>query len=73
MRPVEPLKDPTFTTHLLSPQALLHTYQEVEQSPPPPAWTIAIRGERFELGEPMSEAAKRHLEVALDHFRIRWA
>lgn len=73
VRPVEPLKDPSFTTHLLSPQALLHTFEEVEQGAAPPAWTIAIRGERFELGQSMSEAAERHLDSALADFQARWA
>ena len=72
VRPVSAVRDPTFTTHLLSPQALLHTFEEVEQQPAPPAWTIAIPGVRFELGEPMSEAAIAHLDVALADFRARW-
>ena len=35
-------------------------------SEPPPCTLLAIRGERFELGEPPSEAALRNLEAALD-------
>jgi len=66
--PVEPSKDATFTTHVLSPQALLHTYQAVVRAPPPRAFVIAIRGERFELGESMSAAATAHLEAALTAF-----
>ena len=37
MRPVQAAKDASFTTHLLSPQALLHTYEQVEQKTAPSA------------------------------------
>ncbi|MDP1826952.1 MAG: hydrogenase maturation protease [Archangium sp.] len=73
VRAVEPKRDASFTSHLLSPAALLHTFEEVEQAAPPHAWVIAIRGERFELGEPLSEDAERHLEIALEAFRRTWA
>jgi hypothetical protein len=33
--------------------------------PPPPAFQLAIRGEHFELGEPLSAAAAVNLEAAL--------
>jgi len=32
---------------------------------PPPAFVVAIRGERFELGDPLSEAATANLAAAL--------
>ena len=32
---------------------------------PPPAWVLAIRGEAFELGAPMSPSAQAHLDAAL--------
>lgn len=69
--PVAPLQDASFTTHLLSPAALLHTWERIEHQPPPPSWTIAIRGVRFELGEPMSDEASRNLEQALAEFARR--
>lgn len=71
--PVAPVQDASFTTHLLSPAALLHTWETIERAPPPPAWTIAIRGVRFELGEPLSEEASRNLEQALEDFARRAA
>ena len=33
--------------------------------PPPPAWLLAIRGERFELGESLSDVARHSLQTAL--------
>ncbi len=66
VRPVSASKDVSFTSHVLSPAALLHSYWLTERAAPPPAWMVAIRGERFGLGEAMSEAARRNLKAALD-------
>jgi len=60
-----PAKDESFTSHSMSPQAVLHTYVELEDRPPAPAWLLAIRGERFELGEALSITADQHLDAAL--------
>ena len=68
IRSVAAAKDASFTTHLLSPQALLHTYEQVEARSAPRAWLITIPGENFELGAPLSAAAQRHLEQALALF-----
>lgn len=58
-----PAKDSSFTSHAMSPaavlQACLELYGEV-----PPAWLLAVRGEHFELGEPLSPAAAANLEAA---------
>lgn len=62
---LRPGQDASFTTHALSPQALLRVYQDMQGAPPPPCTLLAIRGESFELGEPPSAAALAHLEHAL--------
>ena len=66
--PLAPQRDASFSSHAMSPAALLQAYVDVHGSAPPPATLLAIRGERFELGEPLSEAARLNLEAAL-----RWA
>lgn len=58
-------QDASFTTHALSPQALLQVYQDMQGTPPPPCTLLAIRGEAFELGEPPGKAARTNLEHAL--------
>lgn len=63
--PVVPNKDASFTTHSMTPQAVLHTYWEMEDEPPPPSWLLAIRGQCFELGDAMSPSAKENLAAAL--------
>jgi hypothetical protein len=49
----------------MSPSAVLTVYRQVFGREPPDAYLLAIRGEAFELGAPMSAAAERHLEAAL--------
>ncbi len=58
-------RDDSFTTHSLSPQALMFIYQELHGAPPPKCTQLAIRGEAFELGEPPGQVALAHLEAAL--------
>ena len=46
--------DGSLSSHALSPQALLQVYRELHDDDPPPCTLLAIRGLRFELGEPPS-------------------
>lgn len=62
---IQPGCDTSYTSHALSPAAVLHVYQQVHRFSPPPAFQLAIRGEHFELGEPLSAAAAVNLEAAL--------
>lgn len=52
-------------THALSAQALLQVYGDLRAEAPPPASLLAIRGERFELGDALSAAASSNLTLAL--------
>jgi len=49
----------------MSPQAVLKVFADIDDGAPPPCWLLAIRGERFELGEPLSAAAQASLQAAL--------
>ncbi len=60
-------RDGSCSTHAMSPAALLETYRGVVGEPPE-SWVLAIRGERFELGDPLSEHAQAHLDAALEFF-----
>jgi hydrogenase maturation protease len=62
-------EDASYTTHELSPAALLHVYRQTVGGEPPPAYVLSVRGERFELGEPLSAAARSHLEGAWTFLR----
>lgn len=66
---LEPEKDPSYTSHAVNPRAVLYAYRELFGIAPPPAYLLAVRGERFELGEPLSAAAAAHLEAAFERVR----
>ena len=51
-------------SHALTPQELLKIAHDHGTMAPPPAWLLSVRGEHFELGEPLSALASRHLELA---------
>jgi hydrogenase maturation protease len=68
--PVVAAEDASFTSHALSPSAVLHAYQKLIGTPPP-AYVLAIRGEAFELGEGLSAQAAANLDVAFN-VRDQW-
>jgi hydrogenase maturation protease len=65
LQPIAPARDASFTTHALSPAAVLDTWVALDGGPLPDARVLAIRGERFELGSPLSRTAESNLEAAL--------
>lgn len=67
VRAVQPLRDHSFTSHALSPEAVLAACPMVGVAVPP-ATLLGIRGEAFELGADLSEAAAAHWAAA-----VAWA
>jgi hydrogenase maturation protease len=65
---IEATRDTSFTTHAISPQSVMQTFVDIEQTAPPPCWLLAIGGRSFELGEPLSADATANLAAA-----IAWA
>jgi hydrogenase maturation protease len=63
--PAAPARDATYTSHALSPAAVLDAYMRVVDAPLPPAFVVAIRGYAFELGAAPSERALANLEAAV--------
>jgi len=57
-------KDGSYTSHVMTPFALLHTYRQVYGTDAPPAFLLRIRGYDFELGNLLSDDAAANLEVA---------
>jgi len=56
-------KDTSYSSHVMSHMAVLHTYQALYGNPPP-AYLLEVRGECFDLGEPLSPGACANLEPA---------
>ncbi len=63
---LQPAEDTGYTSHALSPAVVLQVYRQINAEPPPPAFQLAIRGEDFELGHPLSAAAQVNLAAALE-------
>jgi hydrogenase maturation protease len=64
LRRLQAEKDDTFTTHAMSPAAVLSVYRQINRKDAPPACLLTIRGYEFGLGLPISEAARKNLESA---------
>jgi hydrogenase maturation protease len=62
---LEAARDASFTTHAMTPEAVMQVYFELHDEAPPPCTLLAVCGERFELGEGISPAAASHLAAAL--------
>ena len=70
-RPLHTAPEASYSTHALTPAAVLHTCTQVGVIAPP-AWQLAIRGEAFALGAPLSPAAHAHLDAAVRFLTARW-
>lgn len=61
--PVRASHDASYSTHSVSPQAILQVYLDLGLPEPPRTELLAVRGASFELGEALSPAGRRHLEL----------
>jgi hydrogenase maturation protease len=64
LHPVRPAVDFSFSTHALSPPALLQAFATLDRGTPPPAFALAVRGYSFGLGHSLSPQAAQSLEAA---------
>jgi len=60
---------PAGSTHSLPPEGVLGVYRQIAGAAPPPSFVLCVRGERFELGEGLSNEAEGHLEAAWQQLR----
>lgn len=54
----------THTSHAMAPEAVLDVFVRVMGETAPPAFVLAMRGEAFELGTGLGDAAQERLEAA---------
>jgi hydrogenase maturation protease len=71
-QPCAPAADFEFTTHALSPQAVMHLCRDLYRRIPR-AHLLTIQGSRWDLSTGLSPAAEGRLEQALRFFRERMA
>ena len=57
-------KDVSYSTHAMSPSAVLDVYQTITKQAPPPCFLLTIKAERLELGEGLSPQAQENLAQA---------
>ena len=60
---IGPKRGESHTTHALAPEAVLDVYARSLRRSPPPAFTLSMRGEFFELGDSLSAEARERLEA----------
>jgi len=63
---ITPVKNQSYTSHALSPQALLFVYEDSLQRKPPPGFLLAIRAYEFNLGQELSTMAANNLQLAIN-------
>ena len=52
------------TSHAISPESVLATYERLHGAPAPEAWVLCVPGESFELGAPLSGTVACRVEAA---------
>ena len=56
--------DPSYTSHAMTPFALLHAFKQVYETDAPTSFLLRIRGYGFELGDDLSSEAEANLRSA---------
>ncbi len=62
---LSPRQDSSYTSHAMSPAAVLHAFRQVYGVDAPPAYLLHIRGYAFELGDALTKQAAENLAAAL--------
>ncbi|TWU34268.1 hydrogenase maturation protease [Novipirellula artificiosorum] len=66
LEPLEPTSEIAFTSHSVTPGAVLALCQDHFHHSPE-AWVMGIRGYRFEMGDGLTSAAQANLDAAFAH------
>lgn len=63
---LKPARDKSYTTHAMSPAAVLEVYQTIKKQMPPPSFLLSIKADKFELGDGLSANAENNLMEACE-------
>ncbi|WP_241086197.1 hydrogenase maturation protease [Candidatus Vondammii sp. HM_W22] len=58
-------RDESYSSHAISPAAVLAVFEQIHNTPAPAAYLLAIRGDEFKLGSPIGTAAEANLKNAI--------
>jgi hydrogenase maturation protease len=61
---LQPCLDNSYTSHAMSPQALMHVFENVTGQIPPVCFLLSIQACSFELGESLSQTTAANLQLA---------
>ena len=64
LEPIQASSDGNFSTHAISPQALLNVYRKTSGRDAPPAYLLHVAGKSFGLGESLGETGRAAAESA---------
>ncbi len=64
---IGPSQDGNFSTHAISPQALLNVFERTTGQPAPESWLLHVAAQEFELGSTPGDVATAAIDAA-DHF-----
>ncbi len=68
---LEGKKDDSYTSHAMSPESLMNLFQQLYPHDSAEVFLLAIRGYRFDLGQPLTEQAEINLGQAVDYIYQR--
>lgn len=66
---LNPGQDRSYTSHALSPRALLEVQRRAFGQCPPSCWLLEVPGKDFALGQPISATTTRYIDAALEALR----
>lgn len=66
---IYPEKDDSYTSHALTPAALLFIFRQIYQRKAPSSMLLRIRGYDFELGDTLSKQANYNLNAAFKYLQ----
>jgi len=69
LTPVHPARDNSYTSHAMSPAAVLAVYEQICDQALPEVNLLSIQGYEFEFGTPISARAQENLHQAVSFLR----
>lgn len=62
-------QDDSYTTHAMSPAAVLAVFLKINQREPPASYMLTVRGYEFSLGQPITEQAIINLQQSYEFIK----
>ena len=62
--------DRSYSTHAISPNAVMQVFLQIKGNPPPPCFLLSIHGIQFELGANLSQDAEKSLDGAVNFGKL---